>query len=501
MKYLIKICLIVLLLGIGSFAKDVAIVTGLNGKAFIQRDGKKIEVSLGIKLQEKDKIITNQKAKVQIIFNDETVVTLGKNSDFSINEYLFEADKKPLVRFGMLRGAMRTITGQIGKVAPNKFSVTTKTATIGIRGTNFTVLVDKDGSHNVFCTFGAISVTINGVEYRVEQGFYLHLSVDGKVSVKEFSPEELKKMRENSFGKSDKESNDDSVAAEEQIDDTTDDDSDMLIRDVTNQIQDSSNTPILTYDTKGYGTIKQAGDLYLLNFRLKYRAEEETAMLVNGSVRYEEGGDSRTYTIAPTTTFSQYINTYFSNVAYDDTGKVVSNITKNYFKTIENAVDSDYIGWGEWGLKYDVSDGGTTDTIDEDGLWVSGSPTNTAVIDGMSGVFTYDGAYKAYDFDNGGSLIDGNAALVVDFGNDKATLYIDYGGDTIKFDDNNNGMDIIGNSFAGDQEQVDPYDDGSATGRFYGPNAGVVGGEFIISNSNDGVHAKGVYQVGNKTPQ
>jgi hypothetical protein len=140
MRYIIKILLAVFILSTTIFAKDVATVTAINGHAFVQRDGIKKEILLGDKLREKDKILTSEKTKVQIIFKDETIITLGKNSDFSISEYLFE-DKKTVARFTMLRGAMRTITGKIGKIAPQKFSVTTKTSTIGIRGTKFAVEV------------------------------------------------------------------------------------------------------------------------------------------------------------------------------------------------------------------------------------------------------------------------------------------------------------------------------------------------------------------------
>jgi len=338
MKYLVKIVLTVLLLGVTLFAKDVATVTGLSGEAFIQRDSQRIEVSLGIKLQEKDTIVTDGKAKVQIIFEDETIITLGKNSNFSISEYLFEGEKKSIARFAMLKGAMRTITGQIGKVAPNKFSVTTKTATIGIRGTNFTVLVGEDGSHHVYCTHGAISVTFNGNEYVVREGFYLHISSDGKVEIKEFTSEELKNMKEKNFGKSDKK--DDaggSVGAQGQLDDTTDNDGDIVVKDITDQTRDATNTSTLIYNAEGYGT-RSTNDnqIYLLNLGLKYKPEEETAMLTSGSFRYVGGSDARTYTLAPTTSFSQNIDAQFSGVSYDDLYYEVTyfdiNPSENYFR-------------------------------------------------------------------------------------------------------------------------------------------------------------------------
>ena len=178
---------------------SVATITALRGKASIQRDGAMIVAALGATLEEKDNIVTQDNTKLQVIFKDETIISIGKNSNFSINEYLFEDNQAPIAKFSMLRGAMRTITGHIGDIAPEKFSVATKTATIGIRGTNFSVVVGEDGSYNAFCTYGAISVSLSGQTHLVRQGFFISVAPSGKVSVKAFSPQDLKNMKKENF--------------------------------------------------------------------------------------------------------------------------------------------------------------------------------------------------------------------------------------------------------------------------------------------------------------
>jgi hypothetical protein len=154
MKNLIKILSLLFILNISLYASAVGTITALSGSASILREGKSIDATLGAKLQQKDSIKTSDATKVQVIFSDETIISIGKNSNFSINEFLFEEGDAPSAKFGLLSGAMRTITGKIGKVAPDKFSVKTKTATIGIRGTNFSIFAAEDGSARVFCTFG-----------------------------------------------------------------------------------------------------------------------------------------------------------------------------------------------------------------------------------------------------------------------------------------------------------------------------------------------------------
>ena len=246
----IKLLLISLLvLGSTVFANNVATVTAIKGSATITRGSSDIGAKLGSKLQEKDNIKTHENTKVQLIFTDETIISLGKNSDFSIEEFLFEDTQEPVAKFGMIKGAMRAITGKIGKIAPQKFSVSTKTATIGIRGTNFTIIAGEDGSHQVYCTYGKISVTYNGQTYIVQQGYYVDISPTGEVLIKEFNPDTLREMRVAHFGiskhigdqlsRSGKSVHDDGEN-EEQLDVTIDDDSGIIVADITEDSTDAA---------------------------------------------------------------------------------------------------------------------------------------------------------------------------------------------------------------------------------------------------------------------
>ncbi|MFT7005020.1 MAG: hypothetical protein ACJAWW_002386 [Sulfurimonas sp.] len=260
MKIFIKIVLTTLFLSVALFSREVATVTALNGKAFVDRDGKKVELILGDKLLEKDVIKTQDKSKMQIIFLDETIITIGKNSTFAINEYLFEDNQEPVAKFGMLNGAMRAITGKIGKVAPDKFSVKTKTATMGIRGTNFSILAGEDGSYQAYCTFGAISVNINGSENIVNQGYFIDITPSGDVQIKEFTPADLKSMKNKNFEKAiakkdganssnnqQASSNNQGAGNDGQIDTTVDAQDGIVVRDISDSVEKSKlNADTLT---------------------------------------------------------------------------------------------------------------------------------------------------------------------------------------------------------------------------------------------------------------
>lgn len=173
-------------------------ITALRGDAVIERDSQKLPASLGSALEGKDVISTGANTKLQITFEDKTIITVGKESRFSIEEYLFSDNDNARARFNVLSGTIRVMSGKIGKIAPEKFTVKTKTATIGIRGTNFSVNMQEDGLLSIFCIQGAINVEDqHNNQTTVPAGWYLPFSAEGIMgSIKEFFTADLQKFLE-----------------------------------------------------------------------------------------------------------------------------------------------------------------------------------------------------------------------------------------------------------------------------------------------------------------
>ncbi len=196
-----KIILLLILIFANTFfleAKEVATITALKGDVNIKSPHVFIKATLGTKLQEEDTVITKEKSKVQIIFTDETVVTIGKNSTFVIKKYLAEGNNMQ-AELDLMQGAMRTITGKIGKVAPKKFKVRTKTATIGIRGTNFTVIAYADNSCEAYCTYGEIYIIADRREYTVPYGYHILINSQMQARIEPFTAKDLKNLSKEFF--------------------------------------------------------------------------------------------------------------------------------------------------------------------------------------------------------------------------------------------------------------------------------------------------------------
>ena len=190
-----KFILITLLLFASSLFANVAKVVALKGDASIVRNDTTIKLDGNSIIEKQDVIITKDNTKVQLLFKDETIISIGENSSFQVNDYLYdEKNQKFEAKFDMFKGTFRTITGKIGKLAPEKFNLETKSASIGIRGTQIVMNLSKD-NEQIFCTEGKILVTnLTSKESSfVNSGEFVSLdSTNTKIDVKKIKPNDLK---------------------------------------------------------------------------------------------------------------------------------------------------------------------------------------------------------------------------------------------------------------------------------------------------------------------
>lgn len=79
----------------------------------------------------------------RVKFNDGTEVVLRPNTQFKIEQYTYD-EKEPSkdnILFGLIKGGLRSVSGLISKRNKEKIQYTTATATVGIRGTHFGMLM------------------------------------------------------------------------------------------------------------------------------------------------------------------------------------------------------------------------------------------------------------------------------------------------------------------------------------------------------------------------
>jgi hypothetical protein len=119
--------------------------------------------------------VTTANGKAGITFKDDTKVQITEHSKLVIDSFVYDGEKKTgKLAMKMALGTIKYASGQIAKNDPQQVMVETPTATIGVRGTDFSGTVDETGRSTIIllpscptgwkniasdCVTGSISVT------------------------------------------------------------------------------------------------------------------------------------------------------------------------------------------------------------------------------------------------------------------------------------------------------------------------------------------------------
>ncbi len=93
-------------------------------------------------------IVTGSNGHVHIRFDDDAFVSVRPSSSLKIERYVFDErdPKNNQVKFTLMKGTSRLITGKAGQTNKQGFRLNTPVAAIGIRGTDFIVQTDLDNT-------------------------------------------------------------------------------------------------------------------------------------------------------------------------------------------------------------------------------------------------------------------------------------------------------------------------------------------------------------------
>ena len=186
-KLLIRI--MVLVLGIGAIFFTTRDLYASIGNVIIQEGDSLIERKIGEDVASEVDLdifsydtIRTAKSKTAIEFIDTTRVDVTEHSKLVIDEFVYDPNKKTgKLSLKASLGTVRYASGQIAKNNPTSIKITTPTATIGVRGTDFSMTVDELGSSTIIllpscdtngnCYVGEISVESDAGQVILSQAF------------------------------------------------------------------------------------------------------------------------------------------------------------------------------------------------------------------------------------------------------------------------------------------------------------------------------------------
>lgn len=111
----------------------------------------------GLDVFHNETVVTEDASASRVIFLDDSQLSIGPTSWLKLDNFVYNpspSDKTVAISF--LRGVFRFVGG---KMSGENFKITTPAASIGVRGTAFTVYILQNGSEYISVESGIISVT------------------------------------------------------------------------------------------------------------------------------------------------------------------------------------------------------------------------------------------------------------------------------------------------------------------------------------------------------
>ena len=132
---------------LSAYAAVGTITEQVNSPPQIQRAKTTLTGAKGTGVEMSDAINTRA-GKVGIVFEDQTKVQVNENSKLVIDEFVYDPKNKDAgkLALNMVSGTVRYASGAIAHNNPNKVAINTPTATVAVRGTDFTATVDELGA-------------------------------------------------------------------------------------------------------------------------------------------------------------------------------------------------------------------------------------------------------------------------------------------------------------------------------------------------------------------
>jgi len=116
-----------------------------NGEILRQSEGDKLLAELALGIFSNDDVRTGN-GRMALTFLDDSVLKLTEHSKIIVDEYIYDPNpSKSKLSLRMASGTARFITGKLGLIDKQNIKIRTPSASIGIRGTDFTTTVDEIG--------------------------------------------------------------------------------------------------------------------------------------------------------------------------------------------------------------------------------------------------------------------------------------------------------------------------------------------------------------------
>lgn len=123
---------------------NAGMVVASRGEVIAMAAGGSRELKQGDFIYVKDEIMTSNRSFAVLQFVDGAKVTVRPDSTMLVESYLYNGDENDEATLSLVSGGLRVITGAMAKTNPENYKVRTPVALMGVRGTEFSVMLCGD---------------------------------------------------------------------------------------------------------------------------------------------------------------------------------------------------------------------------------------------------------------------------------------------------------------------------------------------------------------------
>jgi hypothetical protein len=140
--------------------QSIAHLRVLQGTATITHNGVTSPLTPSTPIYMNDTIQTGAGSKADVLFADNTEMTLGDNAKLQLDDYVYDpnVNSNNKATYSLLEGAFVYVSGLIGKKDPDNVRIETQASGIGTRGTKFILRTMGTNSFEIDLIEGAVAV-------------------------------------------------------------------------------------------------------------------------------------------------------------------------------------------------------------------------------------------------------------------------------------------------------------------------------------------------------
>ncbi len=123
---------------------STGMVVASRGEVIAMSNGGSRELKQGDFVYISDEIMTTNRSFVVLQFEDGAKVTVRPDSTMIIEQYVYNGNAGDKAELNLVAGGLRVITGAMAKSNPENYKVRTPVALMGVRGTEFSIVLCGD---------------------------------------------------------------------------------------------------------------------------------------------------------------------------------------------------------------------------------------------------------------------------------------------------------------------------------------------------------------------